>query len=57
VILCAAKMKIRSVLRENGDTETFGRGGFFIHGGTCAGSAGCINLGLLDPPTSMKRAG
>jgi hypothetical protein len=25
-------------------TETFGRGGFFIHGGTHAGSAGCINL-------------
>jgi len=25
-------------------TRTFGRGGFFIHGGTHAGSAGCINL-------------
>jgi hypothetical protein len=25
-------------------TETFERGGFFIHGGTHAGSAGCINL-------------
>lgn len=25
-------------------TQTFGRGGFFIHGGTHAGSAGCINL-------------
>ncbi|WP_279612141.1 tlde1 domain-containing protein [Burkholderia latens] len=25
-------------------TSTFGRGGFFIHGGTHAGSAGCINL-------------
>ncbi|MFL6667267.1 MAG: tlde1 domain-containing protein [Burkholderia ambifaria] len=25
-------------------TRTFGRGGFFIHGGTQAGSAGCINL-------------
>jgi hypothetical protein len=25
-------------------TETYGRGGFFIHGGTHAGSAGCINL-------------
>lgn len=25
-------------------TQTFRRGGFFIHGGTHAGSAGCINL-------------
>src|SRR6056297_1584138 len=25
-------------------TETFGRGGFFIHGGTTRGSAGCIDL-------------
>lgn len=25
-------------------TRTFGRGGFFIHGGTHSGSAGCINL-------------
>ncbi|RQS06724.1 DUF2778 domain-containing protein [Burkholderia sp. Bp8991] len=25
-------------------TRAFGRGGFFIHGGTNAGSAGCINL-------------
>ncbi|MFM0631499.1 DUF2778 domain-containing protein [Paraburkholderia xenovorans] len=25
-------------------TRTFGRGGFFIHGGTHPGSAGCINL-------------
>lgn len=25
-------------------TETFGRGGFFIHGGTIPGSAGCIDL-------------
>jgi hypothetical protein len=25
-------------------TETYGRGGFFIHGGTHAGSAGCVNL-------------
>jgi hypothetical protein len=25
-------------------TETYSRGGFFIHGGTHAGSAGCINL-------------
>lgn len=25
-------------------TQTYGRGGFFIHGGTAAGSAGCIDL-------------
>ena len=25
-------------------TETFGRGGFFIHGGTVPGSRGCIDL-------------
>jgi len=25
-------------------TQTYGRGGFFIHGGTHTGSAGCINL-------------
>ncbi|PCE29834.1 DUF2778 domain-containing protein [Burkholderia ubonensis subsp. mesacidophila] len=25
-------------------TQTYGRGGFFIHGGDHAGSAGCINL-------------
>jgi hypothetical protein len=27
-------------------TQTFGRGGFFIHGGTSPGSAGCIDLTL-----------
>ena len=26
------------------DTATYGRGGFFIHGGAEAGSAGCIDL-------------
>lgn len=26
------------------NTETYGRGGFFIHGGVSAGSAGCIDL-------------
>jgi hypothetical protein len=30
-------------------TETFGRGGFFIHGGATPGSAGCIDLaGEMD---------
>jgi len=28
------------------NTETHGRGGFFIHGGTTPGSAGCIDLVL-----------
>ncbi|TVT47311.1 MAG: DUF2778 domain-containing protein [Denitromonas halophila] len=27
-------------------TETYGRGGFFIHGGSTLGSAGCIDLTL-----------
>lgn len=26
------------------DTETYGRGGFFVHGGSVPGSAGCIDL-------------
>ena len=25
-------------------TQTYGRGGFFIHGGTHPGSAGCIHV-------------
>ncbi|CAN5233771.1 hypothetical protein BH10PSE15_BH10PSE15_14240 [soil metagenome] len=30
-------------------TETFGRGGFFIHGGDTPGSKGCIDLvGIMD---------
>jgi hypothetical protein len=46
-------------------THTFGRGGFFIHGGTTPGSAGCIDLtagissfaralGALPPRTKVK---
>ena len=46
-------------------THTFGRGGFFIHGGTSAGSAGCIDLvdqmadfarrlGATPPNTKVK---
>ena len=46
-------------------TVTFGRGGFFIHGGATAGSAGCIDLtsnmssfasrlGVLPPGTKVK---
>ncbi len=30
-------------------TETFGRGGFFIHGGATRGSAGCIDLTSAMP--------
>ena len=37
-------------------TDTYGRGGFFIHGGTHAGSAGCINLhgGMEDLFRTLK---
>jgi hypothetical protein len=46
-------------------SHTFGRGGFFIHGGTSAGSAGCIDLtsgigsfakalGAIPPGTKIK---
>ncbi|MEL6530881.1 MAG: tlde1 domain-containing protein [Pseudomonadota bacterium] len=34
----------RVTLRVFPGTETHGRGGFFIHGGTVRGSAGCIDL-------------
>ncbi len=34
----------RITLRVFPMTNTYGRGGFFIHGGTTAGSAGCIDL-------------
>ena len=34
----------RITLRVYPGTETHGRGGFFIHGGSVAGSAGCIDL-------------
>jgi uncharacterized protein (TIGR02594 family) len=39
-------------------TQTFGRGGFFIHGGTHTGSAGCINLhsGMEDFVRDLKAA-
>jgi hypothetical protein len=29
-------------------TETFGRSGFFLHGGETPGSAGCIDVGSAD---------
>ena len=34
----------RITIRPYPDTVTHGRGGFFIHGGTMPGSAGCIDL-------------
>jgi hypothetical protein len=34
----------RITLRVYPGTETYGRGGFFIHGGTSPGSIGCIDL-------------
>lgn len=38
------------------NTETFGRGGFFIHGGSTAGSAGCIDLiGSMDAFASFLK--
>ena len=30
------------------NTKTFGRGGFFIHGGEYPGSAGCVDVGKYD---------
>lgn len=35
-------------LTKHGDTNTFGRGNFYIHGGTGKGSAGCIDIGNND---------
>ncbi|RKZ52007.1 MAG: hypothetical protein DRQ99_32790 [Candidatus Parabeggiatoa sp. nov. 3] len=35
----------RVVLVPNQDTQTFGRYGFFLHGGMLLGSAGCIDIG------------
>jgi len=35
----------RAPVKPTEDTETFGRDGFFLHGGSHAGSAGCIDVG------------
>lgn len=40
----AAWGNLRITIHVMPGTNTFGRGGFFVHGGTHAGSAGCINL-------------
>jgi hypothetical protein len=34
----------RITIHPYADTATFGRGGFFVHGGSTPGSAGCIDL-------------
>lgn len=34
----------RLTIHPHSGTQTYGRGGFFIHGGTVPGSAGCIDL-------------
>lgn len=38
----------RVPLKADPDTETFGRNGFFLHGGKKPGSAGCIDVGGSD---------
>lgn len=55
----------RVTLHPFGTTHTFGRGGFFVHGGEQGGSAGCIDLttgvgsfakflGVVPPGTRLK---
>jgi len=38
----------RVVLHPDNSTNTYGRSGFFIHGGDRPGSAGCIDVGKYD---------
>ncbi|SFV86499.1 hypothetical protein MNB_SUP05-SYMBIONT-4-421 [hydrothermal vent metagenome] len=40
--------KYRAPLTPNQSTNTYGRSGFFIHGGSSPGSAGCIDMGKYD---------
>ncbi len=40
--------KWRVPLHPLADTNTYGRGGFFMHGGRRPGSAGCIDVGSCD---------
>jgi RHS repeat-associated protein len=40
--------KYRVTLAPDASTETFGRSGFFLHGGKEPGSAGCIDVGEAD---------
>jgi RHS repeat-associated protein len=40
--------RFRVPLTPNLGTETFGRGGFFLHGGEVPGSAGCVDVGKRD---------
>ncbi len=48
--------KYRITIHPHPSTETFGRGGFFIHGGDVWGSAGCIDLtyGMESFTSKMK---
>ena len=45
---------LRVSLTPTGDTNTFGRSGFYVHGGFAPGSAGCIDLGT---PTDWRVLG
>ena len=38
----------RAPLHPIDSTQTYGRSGFFIHGGSTPGSAGCIDVGRCD---------
>lgn len=40
--------KFRVPLKPDLGTQTFGRDGFFLHGGKKPGSAGCIDVGASD---------
>jgi len=40
--------RFRVVLHPSKDTRTYGRDGFFLHGGEYPGSAGCIDVGKYD---------
>ena len=46
----------RIIIHPRTFTKTFGRGGFFIHGGRQFGSAGCIDLadGMVDFTKAME---
>jgi uncharacterized protein RhaS with RHS repeats len=46
----------RGPLHPNAETNTYGRKGFFLHGGSISGSAGCIDVGGgLMGNTSLDR--
>jgi hypothetical protein len=39
---------VRAPLHPFSSTNTYGRSGFFLHGGMFSGSAGCIDIGSMD---------